>query len=160
MKFAGYAHNFERYVGINDQVIDRLEQSLQYGFLSPRQANIKGVPFRRNTNVTIRDAKDIDDVIFLFPLRTPDAIPRWLGAITTVFSSELEVLTLEEMMTYQNGNWVNLSPTYGEVYMFGRIDPAYLREIILPSPNHDEKEAVRKLLHKYTPELFNKVVIS
>ena len=47
-QFVGYSHNFRRYFVIEDQVIDRLEQILRYGILSPREAQKLGIPHKNN----------------------------------------------------------------------------------------------------------------
>lgn len=95
-QFVGYAHNFERYTSVGNQGVDVLAQILQYGLISQREARRLGIPYRRPL-VTYLNARDADDIIFLFPLRGINQIPRWPNAISLVFDRDLEVLSHEEV---------------------------------------------------------------
>ena len=158
-QFVGYAHNFERYVSIDNQLIDRLAQSLQHGFLSPQEAQRLGVPYGKSLNITFRGFRDADNIIYLFPVRILNSVPRWSNAVSVVFDRSLEVLSYEEMREYQGGHWPHLSPTGGEVYVFGRIEPSHLRQILLPNPSVQEIEQTRELVIKHAPTIADRITI-
>lgn len=159
-QFVGYAHNFERYVTVDDQRIDRLALALQHGFLSPQEAQRLGVPHKKNLNITLMNLRDTDNIIYLFPLRELNQIPLWPNAVSVIFDQNLEVLSYEEMKEYQGGFWPHMSFLYGEVYVFGRIDPSHLRQILLQKPSVEEIEQTRELVRKYVPTIANRIVVA
>ncbi len=150
-KSVAYAHNFERHFQHKGNTIDRLEQVLAYGILSPREAAKRSLPFQRNMEIIFGGVENYDDVIFLFPVFDLAKPPLWPNGISAILDKSLEVLTVEEMTARQNGNWVQLSSLYGgEFYRFGSVPYDYFREIILPSKN--EVIAAKELIRKYLPE--------
>ena len=159
-QFVGYAHNFERYVTIDSQQLDRLALALQHGFLSPQEAQRLGVPHKKNLNITLMNFKGVDNIIYLFPLRGINQIPHWSNAVSVVFDQSLEVLSYEEMKEYQGGSWPHLSFLYGEVYVFGRIDPLRLKQILLPNPSAEEIEQTRGLVRKYVPTIADRITVA
>ena len=158
-QLVGYSHNFERYIDVDGQLVDRLEQSLRFGFLSPKEAQRLGIPHKKNLNIIYLGLRDPDNVIFLFPLKKINALPRWSNAVSVVFDRSLEVLSWEEMNEYQGG-WPNLSPMLGEVYVLRRIDPQYLRQILLPRSSKEEKEQVVGLVRHYVPKIADKIIVN
>ncbi len=158
-QFVGYAHNFMRYATVNGQQIDRLAQALQYGFLSPREAQRLEIPYKKSLDITYVGCRDADDIIFLFPLRELNQPSYWPEAVSVVFDKSLEVLSYEEMYEYQRGSWTHLSYSYGEVYAFGRIDPSNIRQILLPSPTREEIEQTRELVRKHAPTIADGIII-
>ena len=165
-RFMGYSHNFRRYKYANGQSIDRLEQHLKYGLLSPKEAQRLGIPYRRNVSTTLTDPllaghgfKDPDNIIFLFPMTELNTAIKWPNAISVVFSRTLNVLSWEEMQDHQGNDWPHGSSTYGEVYVLGRIDPSCIQEILLPDPSRKELRVVRELVQKHVPDYANKIVV-
>jgi len=156
-QIVSYCHNFRRYFKIGHSKFDRLELILKYGILSPRQAEFKRIPFRRNLNLTVNGVRNYDDMIFLFPVYQPTAIPFWEDSVTVLLKRNLKVLTVEEMTQYQKGNWTSLAPLFGEVYQFGSISPEYFEEILLPSK--DEVEKVKELVKVHLPDQADQVRI-
>lgn len=155
-----YSHNFRRYFEDDNQTtIDMLEQVLQFGILSPRKAKELGVPFKRDTNIFVTGVKNYDNIIFLFPENQPSHIPVWHDAVTILLSTDMRVVTVEEMIRHQEGNWVVLSHLFGEVYRFGRISQRFFREIVLPSSPTSTLMQAKEMVKLYVPSMAEQIQV-
>jgi hypothetical protein len=134
-EFSGYLHSLNRYFDHQGQKIDRLVQIQTHGVVSPRRAQQLGVSYLVNEYKTVeenvRGIADYDNIIFLFPLWFGKNIPRHVpGDLTLVISSELPVLTPDEMRS-KYGSWVQQLSWMegGEVYTFGQIPSNFIVDI-------------------------------
>jgi hypothetical protein len=154
---AGYSQNFRRFVDVDAVRVDRLAQILEHGLVSEREALARNIPWARNLQIYFTGMRDTDDIIYLFPFQRLRNPPRWGDAVTLVLDKSLPVMTYEDMNVYQGGSWIHLSPSQGEVYMFGRVDPSYIREILLPIPSKDQIAEVTGLIQTLAPGLVDTI---
>lgn len=133
-EFHGYTHSFDRFFEVGGKRIDRLELVERHGILSPRAAREKMIPYQVSCPVTALGIDDYDDVIFLFPVRSPKSIPSGPGSLTLLISHQLPVLTPEEMKNRHQGKWIQMSWIYGgEVYTYGSVDAKFIAGVITSS---------------------------
>lgn len=154
-----YSHNFKQYFGDGDQQINRLDQILRFGIVSPKKAQQLDIPYYSRHHIFIAGARNYDNIIFLFSAKHSKDIPFWDDAVTILLSSGLRVVNNEEMRKYQRGGWHNFSYMNGEVYRFGKIDQRFFKEIILPTDSSDSLEKVRTKIKEYLPALSDQIKV-
>ncbi len=129
-EFFGYTHSFDRYFVQDGKQVDRLELVDQHGILSPAEAGRCGIPYSKNTRITMVGVQDYEEYIFLFPIRDSKDVPIGPGSITVVLDASLPILTPEDLRVKYGNSWGVLSRMYGgEVYTYQKIDKSFIKEI-------------------------------
>lgn len=144
-----FIHSFPRYFEQSSERFDRLRLILQHGLLSPREAERRGIPFKKETEFfRIKKGEnpnhqyvDYDDYIFVYSVMERGSMPI-PGNTSVLFDQSLQVTTSQEMQKMNSSFWVVTS--VGERYVKNRIAPELIREIRVWGGDRQELEQIVK----------------
>ncbi len=146
-----YIHSFDRFIDVNDAQVDRLEQILKHGVLSPKKARELNVPYQRWEAIHV-PIEGYDDIIFLHSIneRKGIGVP---GDVTLFFDESVEPMDLKKIREDISPYWPLAS--IGERYIKGIIEPEKIKKIGVRGPIEGVIDLVEKYRNIPYPTVFN-----